>query len=174
MLTGEKTRIRCLEEADLDNCLAWVNDPEVTRLLAIRTPISRKQEEAWLQMTMSGERTGDKVFAIETLDGRYLGNIGLHNIDYVSGVAELGIVIGVKEYWGQGYGTDAARTLLRFAFREMRMRKIILKVFCTNIRAQRAYAKIGFKEVGRLKQHFLKDGMFEDEIYMEIFAEEMK
>ena len=75
---------------------------------------------------------------------RYLGNIGLHNIDYVSGVAEAGIVIGVKEYWGQG--TEQTRPgLFRFAFREMRMRKIILKVFGTNIRAQRAYAKIGFK-----------------------------
>ena len=100
MLTGEKTRIRCLEEADLDNCLAWVNDPEVTRLLAIRTPISRKQEEAWLQMTMSGERTGDKVFAIETLDGRYLGNITQHRLRIRRG--RFRIVIGVKEYCGQG------------------------------------------------------------------------
>lgn len=173
MPVGEKTRLRCLEASDLDNCLSWINDPEVTRFLAVRMPISRKQEEAWLARAMSGEDRANVVFAMETLDGEYLGNIGLHNIDYVSGVAELGIAIGAKRYWGKGYGPDAMRTLLRFAFRELRLRKVILRVFGTNVRARKAYAKLGFKEVGRLRAHVLKDGMFEDEILMEVFAEEL-
>ncbi|MGI6663084.1 MAG: GNAT family N-acetyltransferase [Bacillota bacterium] len=66
------------------------------------------------------------------------------------------------------------KTLLRYAFRELRMRKVILKVFGSNTRARKAYAELGFKEVGRLKRHILKDGVFEDEIYMEVFSEELK
>jgi RimJ/RimL family protein N-acetyltransferase len=171
---GEKTRLRCLRESDLDNCMAWVNDSEVTKFLMMRMPISRKQEEMWLQRAMAGESSTEKVLAVETLDGEYLGNIGLHHIDYISGVAEIGIAIGKKEYWGKGYGPDAMRSLLKFAFRELGLRKVILKVFGSNIRAQKAYAKLGFEEVGRLRAHILKNGHYEDEIYMEVFADELK
>lgn len=173
MLVGEKVNLRALEPTDLDNCLRWVNDREVTRyLLTGRWPTSRKAEEAWLERQVKGEDPSNKVLVIEAKDGTYLGNIGLHHIDYISGFAELGIVIGRKDYWGQGYGTDAARTLLRFAFQNLRLRKVILRVFGSNIRAQKCYAKLGFKEVGRLKAHILRDGKYEDEIIMEVFAEE--
>lgn len=174
MLVGEKTRLRCVEMSDLDNCLAWINDLEVTRFLATRMQVSRKQEEQWLSRMAAGDDGANKVFAIETLDGQQIGNTGLHGIDYISGFAEIGIVIGMKQYWGKGYGTDAMRTLMRFAFRELGLRKITLKVFGTNTRAQKAYAKLGFREVGRFRAHVLKDGMYEDEILMEVFAEDLK
>lgn len=173
MLFGEKVNLRALEPSDVDNFMGWINDREVTRYLLVgRWPVSRKAEEAWLERVLRDDDPRNKVLAIETKDGVYLGNIGLHNIDYISGVAELGIVIGRKDYWNKGYGTDAARTLIGFAFSNLRLRKIILRVFGGNIRAQKAYAKLGFKEVGRLKAHILRDGKYEDEVLMEVFAEE--
>lgn len=175
MLVGKKVNLRALEISDLDNNMMWVNDREVTRWLSTFTwPTSRKTEEQWLTNKLTSPGATDRVLAIETKDGTYLGNIGLHGIDYISGVAELGIVIGRKEQWGKGYGPDAIRTLLDFAFRDLRLRKIFLRVLGNNIRAQKCYSKIGFKEVGRLKAHQLKDGNFEDLIYMEIFAEEFR
>ncbi len=174
MISGERVNLRALEPEDLDNCMSWINDPEVTNNLSIGLwPTSRKSEEAWLAGRASGTDQANKVLAIETKDGLYLGNIGLHGIDYVSGAAELGIVIGRKDYWSKGYGTDACRALLRHAFANLRLRKVILRVFGSNDRARKAYEKLGFREVGRLKSHTLKNGVYEDEVVMEVFAEEL-
>lgn len=186
MLRGERTRIRALEMSDLDNCYTWINDEEVIRFLSMRFPASRKQEETWLERAVKGEDPGERNYAIEIAssgpdDGypgsqrpEHIGNIGLMSIDWVSGTAELGIFIGKKEYWGKGYGQDAIRTLLRFAFSQLRLRKVFLRVMGSNVRAQKCYSKVGFKEVGRLKNHFLKNGIFEDEVFMEMFAEDLK
>lgn len=175
VLSGRMVNLRALELSDIDNCMTWINDREVTRYIIFGTwPISRKAEEEWLNRAVMGNDPQNRVLAIETKDGVYLGNIGLHGIDYISGVAEVGIVIGRKEYWGRGYGTDAMRTLLKHAFENLRLRKVTLRVLGSNERAQKSYRKLGFKEVGRLRNHRLVDGQYEDEVIMEVFAEEFK
>lgn len=172
MLTGEKVNLRAHEPKDLDSIMQWVNDREVTKwLLSFAWPVSRKSQEEWLATAIQSAGSNDKVLVIETKDGVYIGQVGLKQIDYVSGVAELGIVIGRKDYWGKGYGSDAIRTLLRFAFSQLRLRKIILKYQGAHERGRRCYSRVGFKEVGRLKAHHLVDGEFQDMVYMEIFAE---
>jgi RimJ/RimL family protein N-acetyltransferase len=175
MLAGEKVNLRAVEPTDLDNCLSWLNDREVTRFLAMGLwPVSRKSEEEWLLRHATSNDPTDKGLAIEAKDGTYLGNVGLHRIDFPAGTAELGIVIGRKEYWGKGYGTDAAKTLLKHAFDSLRLRKVMLTVLGSNVRAQKSYFKLGFKPVGCLKAHILKEGQYEDLIYMEVFKEEFE
>jgi RimJ/RimL family protein N-acetyltransferase len=175
MLTGEKVNLRAIDPTDLDNCLSWVNDREVTRFLSTGLwPVSRKSEEEWLQRRATSNDPAEKVLAIDAKDGTYLGNIGLHKIDFPAGTAELGIVIGRKDYWGRGYGTDAAKILLRHAFDNLRLRKVMLTVLGSNVRAQKSYLKLGFKQVGCLKAHLLKEGQFEDLTYMEVFKEEFE
>lgn len=175
MLCGKKVNLRPVEPSDMDNIMAWINDPEVTRYLLVGLwPISRRNEQEWLDRATLGKDDSNKVLTAETKEGVYLGSVGLHGIDYVSGVAELGIVIGNKEYWGKGYGTDAARTMLKHAFTSVRLRKVVLRVFGSNVRAQRSYAKLGFREVGCFKAQALKQGVFEDEILMEVFADQFE
>ena len=112
MLIGEKVNLRALEPADLDSIMQWVNDREVTKWLAgFVWPVSRKSEEEWLARATKADNPNDRVLVVEAKDGVYIGQVGLHQIDYTSGVAELGIVLGRKNYWGKGYGTDAIRTL---------------------------------------------------------------
>ena len=175
MLEGQKTRLRPAEMTDLDNIMAWVNDREVTRNLLLGFwPLSRKAEENWLARVCEGSDPSNRVLVIEDLQGTYLGSIGLHDIDMRSGVAEVGIVIGRKDYWGKGYGTDALRTILQAAFANLRLRKVFLKVFGSNIRAQKSYAKLGFRVAGRLTAQELREGEYEDVIYMELFRDELK
>ncbi|MGE5578884.1 MAG: GNAT family N-acetyltransferase [Bacillota bacterium] len=175
MLRGEKVNLRAIELTDLDNVMAWINDPEVTRHLLVGLwPLSRGAEAQWIERRAKDADPTDKALVIETKDGVYLGGIGLHRIDFASGTAEAGIVIGRKDYWGKGYGTDALRVLLKHAFENLRLRKVYLSVFGSNMRAQKSYAKLGFREVGRLKAHTLKQGQYEDVIYMEVFREEFE
>lgn len=169
MLAGKKTRLRALERSDIDNFMQWVNNREITQyLLAFSVPVSRALEERWLENALYHTAT-DKVFAIETLDGEYLGNCGLHGIDSISRHAELGIVIGKTDYLGQGYGTDAIQTLLRLAFDSLNLEKVYLHVYGNNTRGIRCYEKCGFEIVGRLKRHRFVNGQWQDDVVMEVF-----
>jgi len=94
-------------------------------------------EERWFERQLNDEKS--RIFAIETEKGVHIGNIGLHEIVYKDGKATLGIMIGEKGYWGQGYGSDALKALLRFAFEELNLHRLYLSVFDFNKRAIRCY-----------------------------------
>ena len=83
-----------------------------------------------------------------------------------------GIWIG-KPFWDRGYGSDAVRTLSRYATREMNLQRITLAVFETNPRARSAYEKVGFKEEGRLRRGHFVGGQYVDVIVMGLLAEEL-
>lgn len=172
-MQGKKVRIRALEKKDLDFVMEWVNDPEITKNLSslFLYPTSKEQEEKWLENIRNFEAT-DKVFAIETLEGVYLGNIGLHRINWKDRNAEVGIVIGKKEDWDKGYGTDAVLTLLDFAFNRMNLHRIYLRVWDFNLRAIKSYEKCGFKKEGILREGHFDNGKYHDVVMMGILKEE--
>ncbi len=84
----------------------------------------------------------------------------------------MGIGIGEREYWGNGYGTDAMRAILHFAFTELNLYRVSLNVFEYNPRAIRSYEKAGFVAEGRQRQVLNRDGRRWDVIYMGILHEE--
>ncbi len=87
---------------------------------------------------------------------------------------ELGIIIGEKSAWDQGFGTDVVRTLLRHAFDTLNLNRVVLRVFETNLRAMQVYKKIGFVEEGRLRQDHFIDGKYVDVVIMGILRVEWK
>ncbi len=169
MIEGEKVVLRALEKDDIENCWRWVNDPKITEGLTMIFPISKYEEEQWYEGYIKNNK--DKIFAIE-VEGEHIGNIGLHGIDWVNRKAELGIMIGEKEYWGEGYGTDAITTLLRYAFTRMNLHRVQLRVFEYNERAIRCYKKCGFTEEGVMRDDRFKDGMYHNTIFMSILRSE--
>lgn len=174
MLNGEKVRIRAVERRDLEDCLRWINDPEVTRYLLITGPLSSVAEERWIESAARGDSPNERNFTMETLDGDYVGQIGLHQIDWRHRHAVAGIVIGAKEHWNRGYGTDAMRTLLRYAFDTLNLHKVTLSAFAENKRAIRAYEKCGFRKVGVLSEHRFAGGHYQDEVMMEVLEDEYR
>jgi len=172
MFTGNLVRLRGLEKSDIDNLMTWINNPEITLHLLVGTlPMSRAMEEKWLEGAVHHTDT-DKLLAIETLGGEYLGGCGLHHIDAVNRHAEVGIAIGKVGYLGKGFGTDALQVLLRLGFHSLNLNKIYLRVFANNVRGLRCYVKCGFTEVGRHRQHRFAAGQWQDEIIMDILREE--
>ncbi|MCH8275598.1 MAG: GNAT family N-acetyltransferase [Armatimonadetes bacterium] len=114
---GEKVRLVPLDkEKHLQNALAWLNDPEVTRWLLMGDfPLAQLEEEQFFEK-MTGKNREHAMFAIETLNAEHIGFTGIHAIDWRQGIAGTGTVIGRKDLWGKGYGTDAARIRTRYAF----------------------------------------------------------
>ena len=170
MLYGEKTRLRRIEREDIPTFVRWFSDPDVREFLVINGPISAAEEQEWFENKL--KETDSEIFAVETADGTHIGNIELFGINWRHRRAELGVVIGEKAYWGQGYGSDAIRTLLRFAFEEMNLHRVYLRVFEDNERGVRAYQKSGFRLEGRLKEANYRKGRYYDELVMGILGDE--
>jgi len=172
MIYGQKTRLRRVEREDIPTFVRWFNDPEVREFLVMNRPISMAEEEQWFDRQLQADAT--EIFCIEASDGAHIGNIGLHDIDLHHRHAEMGIVLGEKDYWSQGYGSDAIRTLLRFAFDEMNLHRVFLKVYEDNSRAIRAYEKCGFQHEGRLRQAIYRKGRYYDELLMSVLSHEFR
>ena len=174
-MIGEKVRLRPIERDDLPRFVAWFADPEVRRHLLVYLPFSLAQEERWFEDLQGRlERQEMLVLAIETAEGVHIGNLGLHAIDWKNRNAELGILIGDKAYWNQGYGTDAIRTLLGLAFREMNLHRVFLRVDADNARGIRCYEKVGFRRDGTLRDAVFKEGRYLDQHVMSILRAEFE
>jgi len=89
-------------------------------------------------------------FAIETLDGRHIGNCSYFNLDDAKKEAEMGIMIGDRAYWNRGYGTDTIITSLNHFFSRTDIKRIHLKTLKWNIRAQKCFQKCGFIPCGQM------------------------
>ena len=173
MIVGEKVCLQPIERSDLPRFVRWFADPEVRRYLAVYLPFSLAQEERWYESLLGRlERQEDLVLTIETADGVRIGNVGLHAIDWKNRSAELGIAIGEKAYWDRGYGTDAIRTMLGLAFREMNLHRVSLRVDVDNARGLRCYEKSGFRKEGVFRDMVFKNGAYCDQYVMSILESE--
>jgi len=92
--------------------------------------------------------------------------------EWTHGDGWIGLGLGEREDWGKGYGTDAMRVMLRFAFTELNLYRVSLDVFEYNPRAIRSYEKAGFVFEGRMRQWMRRDGRRWDFVYMGILREE--
>lgn len=173
MLKGEKVVLRAFKREDVQRQWAFNNDVEF-ELLGGGDPWEpqtlERLEAEFEQDVQKGGRNGTH-FAIET-DGKYIGSCALFHFDTIAGACELGIGIGDREYWGKGYGRDAVRVLLDYAFRLRNLHKVWLRVNGDNERAIRSYRATGFREEGRLRQHVWSNGKYIDFVYMGILRDE--
>jgi RimJ/RimL family protein N-acetyltransferase len=164
---GEKTRLVPLDRGrHLENALVWFNDPDVTEWLETGDwPLTRGGEEAFFRAAEGADRSAVH-FAVETLDGEHVGFSGLRTIDWQSRVATSGSVIGRRDLWGGGLGTDAARVRTRFAFEVLGLRMLMAATIGDNRRSTRMLETIGYREVGRVPDRYWKRGTFRDQVVM--------
>jgi RimJ/RimL family protein N-acetyltransferase len=162
---GEKVRLVPLDEArHLANALLWLNDPEVTEWTLIGDmPIGRLAEEAYFRRMSEGAEK-DVAFAVETPQGEHVGFCGVHDIDWRHGVGRTGTIIGRRELWGRGLGSDIARVRARYAFEVLGLRLLLSAVMEGNTASERMLRRAGYREVGRIPKRYFKRGIYRDEI----------
>ncbi len=170
---GELVRLAAINpETDAEPFAKWSRDSEFLRLLDadVVLPSSVKRTK---EMMEAEPKHNQFDFAIRVLaDDRAIGLVGLHGVSWTQGDAWVGIGIGDREYWGKGYGTDAMRLILCYAFAELNLRRVSLTVFEYNPRAIRSYEKVGFVHEGRRVGLLNRDGRRWDEMFMGILREE--
>ena len=170
-LKGKRgTVLRPLAESDLPNIVRWINDPDVRQYIMNAYPRTERFERDWYEKYSKPSDT-DVVLVIE-VGGKAIGTMGIHGIDFKSGTATTGALIGEKEYWGKGHGTDAKMALLDYAFNTLGLRKICSRVLAFNERSLAYSLHCGYKIEGRLRKHALRHGVYYDEIVLGLFKEE--
>jgi len=150
---GEKVRVREKRVKDIQNEYSWRVDPELSRLDATK-PMTMSYEDffRYSKEEMQFPNYRSKRLAVETLEGVHIGNIMYYDLNMQNRQAEVGIMIGDKDYWSNGYGTDTVNTLLRHLFTILELDRIYLHTLSWNYRAQASFAKSGFKLVRNVKR----------------------
>ena len=170
ILEGQRIRLRPVAERDLPHFVRWLADREITRwLAAIDEPPTLEDERDWYEDKRADP--DNVLWAIDTLEGRLIGTAELR-LAPRQRRAEMGIAVQDKSQWNQGYGTEAVRLVLGYAFAELGLNRVELTVDEENARAIRCYEKCGFQREGLLRQHRLVDGSFGNTLVMAVLREE--
>jgi RimJ/RimL family protein N-acetyltransferase len=172
-LQGEKVRLTAIMGGDVQQMLPWYQDSALVRQFSTRpaSPMS----QVWLRERLDHQRqaSDDFPFAIRLLDeDTLIGRIDLFGVEWTQGTGWLGIIIAADRHQGRGYGTDALRLLLDFAFRELNLHRVQLTVFEYNRAAIALYEKLGFSREGVIRESLHRDGQRHDSLLYGILRHE--
>ncbi len=171
-LIGKKCYLSPVSEDDAENWSCWLNDMEVALPLGDEAfqVLGKQKSEDMVKTCQSGMET---VFTIvDTKTDKAIGRIMLFGIHQIYESCKLGLVIGEKEYWSRGYGVDAIKLVLDYAFNLLNLHHVSLSLFEYNQRAYHCYKKVGFKEVGRRREAKPLGNKKYDVILMDILSTE--
>jgi len=174
LIQGNRVRLRALEKTDLPMLVNWLNDPEVIEFLTFNQPLSLVQEENWFQKVLSGSPDEIPLGIEANVEGNWqlIGDTGFHSIHWVNRAAEIGILIGNKDFWNKGYGREALQLMVRHAFDHLNLNRVFLRVLANHARGIASYRHAGFVEEGRMRQAVFKNGRYIDVLFMSIIRQE--
>jgi len=151
-ISGERISLHPKSKSDAPRDYIWSRDIELAALNG-QAPLKGSYVRYLTQLkTISDDKLPTyKWLSIKTLsEEQHIGNCTIYNIDWDTAEAHVGVTIGERRFWGQGYGEDALKTLVSYAFHHLGMRRLHLKTLALNIRAQKCFRKCGFMPCGSL------------------------
>ncbi len=152
-IRGRKVVLRGKRIEDAEDDYRWRADEELAALDATSPlRISLQEFSRMYQGEVRHPTPWARRYAIDTHNGNHIGNCMVYDIDTASGAAELGIMVGEREYWDRGYGVDAMACLVEEALKLPAMGRLYLHTLVWNHRARRAFAKCGFREVREVRR----------------------
>jgi RimJ/RimL family protein N-acetyltransferase len=169
VLQGKLVRLRPPRHDEAPVMIAWFEDMEVTRFMALHHPPSLEMEKEWLErMARSAD---DIVWTIEH-DGRPVGATAIHAINWKYGHGTTGTTVGDKTLWGRGVGKEVMQLRARYAFEQLPLRKLKSGYYEGNDASAKAQAAAGYREVGRWHAETFIDGEWRDHVLTECLRED--
>lgn len=170
---GYRVRLRPIRLDDVDAIMEWVNDDEVIRNFAgMSRQITRDEELAYLEAMIASDV--DRLFAVEDLEGRYLGNAGIHKIYWPARNGRLGVVIGRRDAQGAGLGQEVLRLLVRYGFEALELHKLWVVHFASNARMAHICTKLGFVEEGVMRDEYFHRETWHDMVRRSMLRHELE
>lgn len=166
----EAIYLRLMTDEDTEDIIRWRNSDAVRKRFIYQAPFTKQSHEKWVETMV---RTGKVVQMIicEKAGGKKIGSVYIRDIDAVHHKGEYGIFIGEAEARGKGYGTAAALLMKQYAFSELHLHRLFLRVFADNAQAIASYEKAGFVREAYLRDDVCIDGQFRDIVLMAVLAE---
>jgi RimJ/RimL family protein N-acetyltransferase len=151
MTSETRLRIRNKRLSDAKDDYTWQSDPELAKLdAAITLNMTYQQYFSEYTFELCYPNPSRHEFAIETLEGKHIGNCVYYNVNQTEGKAEIGVLIGNRDYWNRGYGAETVFLLLEHIFKRTKLQRVYLTTLDWNIRAQNCFIKCGFSDCGKL------------------------
>jgi RimJ/RimL family protein N-acetyltransferase len=172
-LISERIFLRPFIRDDLLYIQKWSNDVELRKLIGEVAPMSRADTEKWYRELLADK---DRVwFAIVLKESdRVIGHAGLLRMFKPWRSTDMTIIIGEKDEWGKGYGTEVGHLLLHYAFRQLEFHRISIGVVGFNRRALKFWESLGFKKEGVERDGYYYDNEYSDGIWMSILEDEYR
>jgi RimJ/RimL family protein N-acetyltransferase len=172
-LTSRRVYLRPFGKDDLPYIQKWSNDAELRRLIGEVASMSRAETEKWYKELLADK---DRVWFVIVLKkgDRVIGEAGLLRMFRPCRSTDMTIIIGERDEWGQGYGTEVGHLLLDYAFARLGFHRISIGVVGFNERALRFWKSLGFKKEGVERDAHYYDNEFSDGIMMSILEDEYK
>ncbi len=156
---------------DLELFVKWMNDSSVTDGLGDSgMQYNMLSEKEWVEDNLKNGKHQYSIILLE--NDELIGNIGIDDLDEKNKRCTLGLFIGEDKNRNKGYGTEALKLLIGYAFDVLNFNNVMLNVFSFNERAIAAYKKVGFKEFGRRRQAYYLKNKYHDVVYMDIIRED--
>jgi len=145
MLIGNQIFLRPLTIDDIsDKYIAWMNDYEIVKFTESR--FMRHTRESIEEYVKNANNNNTHTFAIVTNNcNTHVGNIKLGGINNYHKYADVGLIIGRKEFFGQGIATESIRLVTDFAFKNLNLHKVWCGIYAPNIGSIKAFQKAGWE-----------------------------
>lgn len=149
--SGDLAELRRHQASDVDDFMRWYMDADIATLLRhdLR-PLTANQARGYFMSIVLPASANGTAWAIhDRASGNLIGTTAITQIDFDKSSCLFRIVIGEKQAWGHGFGTEATRLVVAEVFESLGLNRVKLEVFDHNPRARRSYEKVGFVETGR-------------------------
>ncbi|MDF1680876.1 GNAT family protein [Ponticaulis sp.] len=173
MLTGEITGLRAIEESDLEQLLAWRNDPRMRRFFREYRELNMSQQKSWFDAKVNND-PATRMFAIVDLETKELmGAAGLCYIDGINRNADFSIYLGIDDlYIDEDYAPDAGRVLLRYGFEELNLHKVWAEIYSIDKPKQQLFYELGFTREGVHRETHWTEGQWVDSLFYGLLAKD--
>jgi diamine N-acetyltransferase len=172
-LIGSTVCLRPFGRDDLPHVQKWSEDAELRKLIGEVAPMSRAATEKWYRELLADK---DRIWFAIVLkkSGQVIGEAGLLRMFRPWRNTDMTIIIGEKDAWGRGYGTESGHLLLDYAFKKLRFHKISIVVVGFNKRALKFWEGLGFRKEGVKRDDYYYDNQFSDGVMMGILEDEYR
>lgn len=164
--------LRALEPEDYKISIEWRRDNEIWGMVgSTKYFVSEAYEKKWVEDTIFNSRD-IKLAVCEIGSNKYIGNVYATDIDQANRSCTTGVLIGNRNYWGQGYASEAYHLLLDYLFNERNIYRVQAYVLESNVASMKLHQKVGYKIEGTLRQSVYKNGKYQNQVLMSILKDD--
>jgi len=173
LITGKRIYLRKFEVKDIsDKYIFWLNDPQVNKFLSTRSQHQTYEVVKSYVELYQKKKNGLLLGIFLKENEQHIGNLTLSHIDWENNFAVVGVCIGDKDYWKQGYGEEVLGCIKKLVFEKLRLNRLKAGVCEENVASVELFKKSGFKIEKKWKTKLKIDDIYCNGLMMGLSKED--